>query len=403
MFQQFHTDTLGNRFIKSLLAQTPIPKFESVVEGDHLVKGCYYTYKRYIIQCHVSGILRVDTKEELYPSPTLYPSVFLLPTTGYVVARFYVISLTDNYSPQTHTTHNSSTNYYDSDTHMYLGKYLRYLKTSTGLNLFPYYNVFPDKYFNDIELYRINERDIGIYRRSKQQYKVCAVPILYGKTYKIYVDAPEGVLMRACLHDANGWIEEVEENMPESLINTLSSSGKYHSYSRFSEYIEFRIETDSTRDSTMQRYLYLVLQIAKDNNSSIVVLEDVNTDKIIKCNEQSVRDLHLLNLSLLKMNTRVSYAFSDRLIEYLLGNVISEYDPIARNVQKVQEALCSVDKYYEGSFRSRRNTKGTWDQDIPRKILNLVEQSEYTSLQYDHDGNINKDVEKLLLQKGVAY
>ena len=83
MFQKFYTDTLGGRFIKSLLSQTPIPLFDCVVDGDYLVAGRYYVYKRFIIQCISDGILAVSSSENLFPSDNIYPSIFLFPVTGY--------------------------------------------------------------------------------------------------------------------------------------------------------------------------------------------------------------------------------------------------------------------------------------------------------------------------------
>ena len=37
MFQEFFTDTLGSRYIKTLLQETPFPVFDAVVDGDTLI------------------------------------------------------------------------------------------------------------------------------------------------------------------------------------------------------------------------------------------------------------------------------------------------------------------------------------------------------------------------------
>jgi len=44
-------------------------------------------------------------------------------------------------------------------------------------------------------------------------------------------------------------------------------------------------------------------------------------------------------LQLLKMNTEQQHPFADRLIEYLIGNVITDDDLLSKNIKRVQKAL----------------------------------------------------------------
>ena len=112
MFQKFYSDTLGSRYIKSLLAQTPLPVFESVVDGDQIIAGCYYVYKTFIIQCNTTGVIMVDEMEVLYPSDNLYPSEYLITGTGIIRATFYVRSIVTDENPKTHVTFNSTSDKY---------------------------------------------------------------------------------------------------------------------------------------------------------------------------------------------------------------------------------------------------------------------------------------------------
>ena len=408
MFQKFYTDTLGSRFIKSMLAQTPIPLFNCVTDNDYLIEGCYYVYKRFIIQCVSSGVLKVSEQENLVPSNTLFPSVFLFVGTGVHVATFYVRSYVDDVSVKTHSVFKSSTNYYDSETHYHLGRYLRYLRTVTGQNLFPFYNTYNSTYFTDIELHPLEAHEVKVSRTDSQNYKVVGVPIKFGRTYSIAIDCPTQVLFRACIHDDSGYISEDainKENLKElssdvkSLQETLNSSGKIYSRLRFDSPVKFRLETNSRYAMMFESNLYLVIQLPSNNNSSIVVLEDFNNTTGITCNNKNIREVNIINPSLLRMNTRSSYAFSDRLIEYLLGNVICENDYILGNVSEIQSILSKLFSDYNMSIIKGLHRKGIWDNDVPRFVQKLIE-TDSDILLYDQDGNVNRDAELLLYRTG---
>lgn len=108
------------------------------------------------------------------------------------------------------------------------------------------------------------------------------------------------------------------------------------------------------------------------------------------------------NLSLLYYNTGVSYAFSDRLIEYLLLNVVTGLETLSTNISRVQDSLKTLYPSYEDRLIRKVVTRGMWDDSIVHYIKSLIsENSTKLSIPLDHDGYINKDVEELLSQKGV--
>ena len=414
MFQKFHTDTMGSRFIKSLLSQTPIPLFDSVVDGDHLVSGRYYVYTNLIIKCVSSGIISLNStdKQLLKPSETLYPSIYLFPGSGYRGATFYVIAYVDDYNPKTFSVFKSSNNYYDSETHKYLSKYLRFLYTSKGINLFPYYNCYSSIYFDDVCLQTKEYNKVVLYGKRNPEVKVVGIPILFGHSYSISIDCPTEVLMRACFHDDSGFTQEdslIDYETEHSndnvttLHDTLSSSGKVYSSLKFSSPVTFRLETSSKAAMMLQNNLYLLIQLPVNNDSSIVVLENYTNTKGVSCNEKHVRNIGVINPSLLRMNTHESYAFSDRLLEYLLGNIITANDVYSKNIETIQTQLSNLFEDYKNMFISRKYVKGVWDNDIPRFVTSLIEEQPDKFTMYDHDGNINKDIESLLYQKGDKF
>ena len=397
MFQEFYKDTLAGRYIKSLLAQTPMPVFESVVDGDHIISGCYYVYRRYIIKCHTSGILKVSEMEDLYPSDTLYPSVFLFPAYGYRAATFYVKCITDEYNPKTHSTFISNTNSYDPDTHYQLGRFLRYELTRTGLNLFPFYNCYSGKRLLDVSLSK-SRHEVNVSRTSVQKHKLVAIPILFGHSYTIAIDCPTEVLMRAVVYDDSGYLEP--DKLPEELVKTLQESGAIYSRLMFSQPVTFRVETDSIKSFMFQKDLYLVIQLPINNDSSIVVLENFDNTHKIYCDEKSIRKYNMINPSLLAMNTRKSFAFSDRLIEYLVGHVIYSDDYITNNISLVQSALSNYSQDYKRSFINKKYKYGIWNDEQSKLLLSLLEDYSTNHNIYDQDGNFNKDALSVISVKG---
>ena len=57
MFQKFFTDTYISKFIKALLANTEIPMYDAVCDGDFILKDEFYIYNSSLIRCKTSGTL----------------------------------------------------------------------------------------------------------------------------------------------------------------------------------------------------------------------------------------------------------------------------------------------------------------------------------------------------------
>jgi hypothetical protein len=300
------------------------------------------------------------------------------------------------------STYDSATNYYDAETHYHLGRYLRYLYTTTDRNLFAYYNSYNSTLFSDIELVRQPDTYNKMYvlHTNREQFKVIGVPILFGHTYTIAIDSPSEVRMRAVIHDDLGYVDEA--TLPEDLATTLDGSGIIYSRLSFDRPVEFRVETQSPSSIHNQKNLYLVIQLNKNNDSSITVLENYTSSGVI-CTNSDVRVYNNINPSLLRANTKVTYAFSDRLIEYLLENIISSDEVISQNIAKIQTALATIHPEYKNAFLQRKYKKGIYDSSLANHVMNLVESSNLSQVKYDQDGSINKDVEFILQYKGVKY
>ena len=400
IFQEFIKNNLSSFFIKSLLAQTPVCLFTPVVGNDHIVKGCYYLYKSYIIRCDRSGILKDVESSELYPSAKIFPSIFLFAKTGEYPAGFTVIALEDPSNIQTHAKYKSNSQYYDSTTHYHLGNYLRYLNATRGINLLPYYNCYNNTAFKDISLkFDSDTKNVMVSKSSSSKYKLIGVPIQFGKTYSIHIDCSETYLIRCCIYDDTALIDE--DNYSEEFKETLRNSGMIVRGSKFYNSITYSIQSNDYIANMLQKNLYLVIQLPMNNTSSIVVLENYKLEKGVKCNSidavrQPIKNSHL---SLLSFNYHKNFAFSFRLLEYLLNYTIHENSDYPELLANIQTALANCFPEYAKSLVSGKYKKGIWDSDIPRYMSKLIEDSNNYELSMDHDLYINSDFERLLSMK----
>lgn len=114
--------------------------------------------------------------------------------------------------------------------------------------------------------------------------------------------------------------------------------------------------------------------------------------KVYKLPKVEDRDFEpITSLQLLELNSGVQHPFADRLIEYLLDNVISHTDEISDNVKRAQSILVlnNINTKEDGNwYLNYRNIFYDYmHADIPKE--NIIETAKLDSLGY-----IDKDVEK---------
>lgn len=438
MTQKFFTDTIESKFIKYVLKNSPLPVYPSVEDGGYVISGCTYTSKYGIIRCTKTGKLETNFTR-------LYPYTFGL----------YYPAFTEKYL--------SKYNYYDTDTHEYLGKYLRLYRDFFDVDLMPFYNCFSYRFFEDIYLTTENQSGYSIGNNSN--YKIVAIPITFDKKYTIAIDSKSPVLMKAIFHDKisrltegiSKYRAETTEFLKNCSVN-IDFNNEVHRttndyvvnvpFMSFNNTVKFEIKLDtpSLTDAykrklkNMEKYLYLAIQLPAENSSSIVVLEgdytnnDINTNyynienvkdaipdillngsNFIKSNiaksdqnvssntvislmnrsnKNKVNKFMITDLSLLEMGTANAYAFSNRLIEYLLLNVVDSQDTIDENTIKAQNIF--------KLFNLNETMPGVWDN---RLRFDLYKQFVYKDKNnsYDINGFIDKDIEKMLISMDGDY
>lgn len=477
MFQKFFTDTIMSQFIKGLLSTTNIPLFRFVHEGDLLHEGQIYIYDHWVIKCLSTGNLLVKDSGTLYPSAELYPRDGLYPGGGATSAAIRVLS---HYSNEDDSCYNykykSPISYYDSETHKYLGEYLRFLRDKENLNLMPFYNCY--NYFSIDNMHLATEASgnredynfkgsVAWEPETLPGYKLAAIPIKFNTSYTIAIDCPSPVLMRSIIYGPCGMIS----------TGTLTTSSRY--YSDFLDYsgrIFDRLNYNSpvlysvTLDGSLvrnsesavlnendisslnkqnlsllqrEKYLYLLIQLPSSNNSTITVIEGNYIDRGSSLkykleayynsvynrakesliyqynNDGSINNVipggyvngpghfpsttlpidTIGEYSLLSMNTHESYAFSDRLVEYLLDNVVASTERLSTNIKKLQALLYKTEDVYHNLLVNKDVSYGVWDDNIRTSILTILKYCTYKSFNNNTQIIYDKELKKYGYEK----
>lgn len=102
-------------------------------------------------------------------------------------------------------------------------------------------------------------------------------------------------------------------------------------------------------------------------------------------------------LGLLQLSDGNVYAFSNRLIEYLLQNVINPLDSFSGDISRIQKySKSQQNKLKNGDTYSGYFTDGVWDDGLREYLLNLVRNTKYLQRKVDLNGYVDKDTEIII-------
>lgn len=304
----------------------------------------------------------------------------------------------------------STSDYWDSEVHKYLGKFLRALRDVKGIDLMPYYNMYTGEYLAN---FKIDGEGLQDYYNNT--YKILKVPIKFNKTYTIAIDCPSEVYMCPAFFRGNMPIIFKTGSTGES-VNMTDRFNSFGSYIRNFSSMSFRspvtYKVDNTSMTTTygdpdcayfqqyERDLCLLIQLPAINTSSVVILEGdyTNTNSKQVINNAEAWQLHDVelnrvfcsNLSLLQFSTHVNYVYSDRLIEYMLWNVICTHDKIYNNFEYIQQLAPNLDP--------SNYTLGAWNNYMRSQIYTFST-SASKSKRLDLNGFVDKDTENLLMKQ----
>lgn len=425
MAQRFFVSDLSGGLVKQILCQTNLPVVRTISYGEWMVAGMQYQLASSVVMCTKSGIypggvpavgvdLRCD--EDVICDDSLAVDEITeaaIPSPVYTgTASYRLGERTVGLSKPFYSLHD----YYDTETHEQLGRYLRCIRDMKGLNLMPFYNCFSYKSIEGISLKRITEdssmQELAV---DNPAVKVFAIPVRLGATYTICLNCPTDLKMGALLYSNLGVLSS-------GAIGSASNALYRKTYADYGSvtfnnpivltvpYPEKTIDQQREVESSLARSLlayegnlHLLIQLPTGTDTPIVVLEGDYSDKsvrILNAGYAGAKYTHedenfalLSNLSLMQPTLETgSPAFSDRLLEYLTLNVISSLDEISQNTISVAERMRKSDKKL---IDAEQTSVGIYTTGLRASVFNKYaisrDASSYTA--YDLTGYVDKDIE----------
>ena len=120
------------------------------------------------------------------------------------------------------------------------------------------------------------------------------------------------------------------------------------------------------------------------------------TYKIVNDTEEKILPM-ISPLGLLQLSDGNVYAFSNRLIEYLLQNVINPLEQFDKNIYRVQKYISSVQHGMSNGSRYQGNyVEGVWDNDMQKYLFDLCKDNKYVKQRVDINGFVDKDTEQVI-------
>ncbi len=175
------------------------------------------------------------------------------------------------------------------------------------------------------------------------------------------------------------------------------------------------LTTDNAALLTLEKYYMLAIQLPKDLQSSIVILEgDYRKNKFINTNNNvnsliQIESDYSINIKnnnyylsvpgLTRVAGKTSFAFSNRLIEYLLLNVIDKNDKISENIERIQTYLSTYKskQLFGNVFNLTSSNKGIWTPALRYTVYNNVTKNYKIPKRIDINGYVDKDSESIVL------
>ena len=385
---KYFTNTIQSKFIKNLLLNTPLPVYNTVREGDYILAPFVYINKCDIFRCTKSGFFLKDAEVD----PISHFSFVL--TYPKFTERFMSDSL-----------------YYDIQTHKQLGHYLRTYRDCYDIDLMPFYNCWCNEYISN---YYITAS--GVVQGDNSAYKVAMVPIKFNRKYTIAADSSSVVMIAPIYQENNQLIPAWSGSISFDLTEDLCSRNEYVNVRKelscsFKRPFTVEIQNrDEDRNATVhqrnEKYLYLLIQFMSTVDTTLVVLEgdytnlscneiynfqqyvDVDYDGEIVTEENHISSVELdkmmlSDIDLLQFSNKEQRPFSNRLVEFLLNNVITPRDEVSLDIKLAQ--------------RNRMTQTGVWDNNLRRAVYRDYMLSKHTR-KIDITGYVDKDVENAIMK-----
>lgn len=312
---------------------------------------------------------------------------------------------------------------YDTKTHEYLGDFLRFIRDYYDVNLMPLYNCFNNKLYTNIYLSNLSMKNV-IFDSSDSKYKIYAFPVKLFSDYTIAIECDQSIEMFCSFYKTS--LDASKKAI--DLINRTYQKVNGTSFNQPFLYdkLDVKYWPDENKATLMldnvisrcdiankEQDLKLFIKVPSSCNSTITVLEGdyrrfndfmyqprvvtdgqnrrevwdykINRNIINFEAEESLNDTDfkpICKLQLLAFNTNESYPFSDRLVEYLSGSVITTTEGISDNIRRVQKVMNQNKHYFKipGVWENKIQ-KITYDYMMNSGRLELVDTSKLKTLE----------------------
>ena len=295
--QKFDVNTLESQYIQSLLYDTWVP---TVPVFSHVPD------KAEIEQLKLKASQTIVTPNNTY---VINENKELEFVDHYVFGKFYP-NITSNY--------HSRESYYSTSMHEALGRYLRFVRDLTDLDLLPLYNCYSNKYLHNqqLSLITVEGKNLVTINQSTDT-DIILIPVQNNKKYQLSFDARGAVVYYTTfLYDGESFLQDSHSNTLTRIDTSFSAPVT----------VDIAVEGLTWEQ---QRYLHLAIQVPTDLTSSIVVVERFGKFDVFQ------------NLQLTARNRHYQFAYSDKLFSYLLGHVIVPNYEFQTSIEELQDKLCS--------------------------------------------------------------
>lgn len=443
MFQKYYDTNLVTTFIKNLVSKTYLPNIPIWKPDTRIAKNQIYLTKNYIVKA-----IKSYTPESLGGGPRTD-----LDGNYFEILDTYVQnSINHGYCSR----YSSNTNYYDSRTHYYLGQYLRMQRDMYDIDLMAFYNCWCGEYDNKLKIQYVLDRE-GKKVYSVTEYrnivgdgtKTLIIPIKYNQEYTIYANTNAPIELMPVLISNGRLLSHCLDASSKNMYARIESCNFKHPY--VFNAIEKRSISNYSSINDTEKYLKLVLQVSENIKSPIIILEGDYSDcnlftygefgnnvnavgfknNITKCiydgntiitdngTEFNYIDYPKLIDSYCKTSsflinkiTDTTYAFDDRLVEYLLLNPITSNDEISDNIKKLQQKIGNltfqsdnrIKTLIKGKHTQLQNLKfdlsnclsGHWNNYLRMYLYDLTVQHWKIPKTIGITGFVDKDVENII-------
>lgn len=286
------------------------------------------------------------------------------------------------------STYEGSQTHYSTEVHERLGEYLRAYRDYYGIDLMNFYNCYSERKISTLGLPLQAAAATSTVQYSwytapvKVGTLVTCFPIKVGARYtiKIYSRMHGEVFLQPAFAVDGKPLKVVDSDAKPIIFN----SSRVVVGSQFG----FELPPGLVPKAALSklRYLNLFIQVATTDPLRISVIEHTGYP--------SAQHNSLLDLDGIDYNV----PFSDRLLEYLTGNVITSADPIPQNIERIQNIVSSSGFKATYGEHNEEFIKGRYTENLRRLLyhrFNSYRDPEGNPIP-DFLGYVDKDVEKLL-------